>query len=188
MGEYTPQFTTFILCNDLPKIDKIDGGVERRLKVINFPVKFVDSPSKSNERKINRNLKGDITQDFINEMCLLMLETAYKHIKEDIIIPSSVKKQIDAYVNDNNPVKSFLDDVTVKADTPKDRIDMKTLYDMFKFSEYKDPNITKSVFKNQVIMNKIDIIESKRTFYATYLKFRPVETVEEEDVPNELDV
>ena len=55
--EFTPQAKYFLLCNDLPTINSSDGGIWRRIKVVNFGVKFVDEPKLQFERKINRDLK-----------------------------------------------------------------------------------------------------------------------------------
>ena len=32
------------MCNDLPKLANIDGGVVRRIEVVDFPSKFIDNP------------------------------------------------------------------------------------------------------------------------------------------------
>ena len=34
---YTPQFNVFLQCNDMPSIKKLDNGMTRRIRVINYP-------------------------------------------------------------------------------------------------------------------------------------------------------
>ena len=62
--EITPQLKHFIATNDLPKITSDDGGTWRRIRVIPFPMKFVENPDPNNpnEAKIDTKLKEKITQ------------------------------------------------------------------------------------------------------------------------------
>ena len=46
--EFVIHFMPYILCNDKPSLSNADGGVGRRVKVINHPMKFVDNPSENN--------------------------------------------------------------------------------------------------------------------------------------------
>jgi len=49
--EFEIQFTLHILCNDPPKLSKNDGGIERRVKLIPYPYKFVDEDTLVIEKK-----------------------------------------------------------------------------------------------------------------------------------------
>ena len=62
--EITPQLKHFIATNDLPKITSDDGGTWRRIRVIPFPMKFVENPDSKNEfeSKIDTKLKDKISQ------------------------------------------------------------------------------------------------------------------------------
>jgi len=44
-------------CNDKPKVDAQDGGTWRRLCVVNYPNKFVSSPSKPNELPEDKSIQ-----------------------------------------------------------------------------------------------------------------------------------
>ena len=39
-----PNLKWYYECNDLPSIPNIDGGVARRIEVVNFPSRFRDNP------------------------------------------------------------------------------------------------------------------------------------------------
>ena len=54
---YYPMFGIFIQCNKIPKVSKIDGGVIRRLRVIEFPFQFVENPGLPHERKVDPEVK-----------------------------------------------------------------------------------------------------------------------------------
>lgn len=54
---FTPQFGIFIQCNTIPSLSKVDGGVQRRLRVIEFPFQFVENPRMPQERQADNALK-----------------------------------------------------------------------------------------------------------------------------------
>ena len=130
---YRPQFTPFLQCNDMPTLNKMDGGINRRLKVINYPFKFVENPLKdTNERKINMNLKNDITPEFINEFLLILFEYAHKNIDMKIIVqPSAVINSSSEYLDNNNPVKEFINTYLELTSNQKDTLKCSTILDSF---------------------------------------------------------
>ena len=133
---YVNLFTPHMQCNIKPKIGKLDGGIIRRLRVINYPNKFVDVPMAENEKKKDYTLKDKLTKKaYINEFMLMILE----HIKiwskidiNDIIIPEEVKYETQEYVNDNNPLKNYLDKYVKITGNDKDRIKCAALYEHYK--------------------------------------------------------
>ena len=42
--EFKPQFKIVLMCNELPKLAGNDGGVARRIEVVDFVSKFIDNP------------------------------------------------------------------------------------------------------------------------------------------------
>ncbi len=44
MVEFTENFETFLICNDIPYCDDIDNAFSKRLRCINFPTEFVLEP------------------------------------------------------------------------------------------------------------------------------------------------
>ena len=98
---YKPQFCLFIQCNAKPQLNKIDKGIIRRFKIINYPFNFVDNPTDKYDKQIDRELKEKLSMltgenKLINEFMLLLLETAkkYKNIAlKDIEIPKQIKDE-----------------------------------------------------------------------------------------------
>ena len=43
-SEFKPQFKLMLMCNELPKLAGNDGGVNRRIEVVDFISKFTDNP------------------------------------------------------------------------------------------------------------------------------------------------
>jgi P4 family phage/plasmid primase-like protien len=98
----------FLACNELPEIKGEDTALWRRIRVVDFPSRFVDDPKESNEYKIDRTLpsrmREDITwrQTFIN----ILLEYYYKDVSE----PDEVKMRTNEYRNDNSNLESWLNE------------------------------------------------------------------------------
>jgi P4 family phage/plasmid primase-like protien len=107
---FKPQFGLFLQTNSIPKLNRPDGGVQRRLRVITFPFQFVADPTEPHHKAINCDLKDKIvkTPEWRDEMFHLLLE-CYEDIKQNgIKEPKEVLDASQEYMDDNNPVKSWL--------------------------------------------------------------------------------
>jgi P4 family phage/plasmid primase-like protien len=98
----------FLACNELPEIKGEDTALWRRIRVIDFPSRFVDDPKESNEFKIDRTLpsrmREDVTwrQTFAN----ILLDYYYKDVPE----PMEVKLKTNEYREENNDFNNWLDE------------------------------------------------------------------------------
>ena len=119
-------------CNDLPQIEKLDGGTIRRLRVVKFLSKFVDNPdpSKPNEYQIDKFLNEKLLQ--WPEIFMRLLLEKYKiYKKEGIIEPPEVVEATKEYEKDCNLIEQFLDDMVFE--DPKSRgFELKKLTMYFK--------------------------------------------------------
>ena len=112
--EYTPQYAMIINCNEIPELSKVDGNnaIKRRLRVIHFPTKFCDNPSKPNEKLgdplLNEKLKKDIRyrQAFLKILVDIWFK---KDLKKKIDTPPAILENSRKYIDDCNYVKRFLD-------------------------------------------------------------------------------
>jgi hypothetical protein len=52
MIDFTGNFITLLICNDIPDTDDIDNAFSKRLRCINFPTEFVMEPKKENQKKL----------------------------------------------------------------------------------------------------------------------------------------
>ena len=113
--EYTPQYAMIINCNEIPELSKVDGNnaITRRLRVIHFPTKFCDNPSKPNEKLgdplLNQKLKDDIRyrQAFLKILVDIWFS---KDLKTKIDTPPSICESSKAYMDNCNCVKAFLEE------------------------------------------------------------------------------
>jgi P4 family phage/plasmid primase-like protien len=98
----------FLACNELPEIKGEDTALWRRIRVIDFPSRFVDEPKNSNEYKIDRTLPSRMREDhswrqtFIN----ILLNYYYKDVKE----PFEVQVKTNEYRQENNDFFNWMDE------------------------------------------------------------------------------
>ena len=96
----------FLACNELPEIKGEDTALWRRIRVVDFPSRFVDDPKESNEYKIDRSLPSRMREDinwrkgFIN----ILLEYYYKDVPE----PEEVKLRTNEYRQENSEFEAWL--------------------------------------------------------------------------------
>lgn len=106
---YKPQFGLFLQTNTIPKLNKLDGGIKRRMVIVPFPLQFVERPSKPHERKVNTDLKDKICKsDAWRDEFMLLLLDAYRRIGDKIEKPSDVERETEDYLTENDPVKRWL--------------------------------------------------------------------------------
>ena len=74
---YKPKFTVVLSCNDIPKLAQLDGGVQRRIKIISFPFEFKTEITEDNHKPIDILLKTKIQNDtsYRNGFLYLMMDT-----------------------------------------------------------------------------------------------------------------
>jgi len=190
MIEFKPQMKYFLTCNQLPAVPSNDDGTWRRLRVIEFASKFMDSPTKPNEFVIDTMLKQKIEQwasTFISYL-IHIFNTEYKsktYLKEPDEVMASTKQ----YKMENDFYTEYIIDRIEVTSNPKNMIGCETLCEDFK-AWYK------RAYETKVIPKKSDIIKFmtktlgepvKRRFIN--IKFNSnVESDEETGPKNELDV
>lgn len=109
MVEFIAEFCFVSLCNDIPLFDKYDKGIERRLRVLSFPTKFVENPTQTNERQININLKS-IIGSYRNELMLMLIEYYQKYSGLENGLqqtPTMIKNAMKQQEENNNVLKFF---------------------------------------------------------------------------------
>jgi phage/plasmid-associated DNA primase len=117
----------FLACNELPEIKAEDTALWRRIRVVDFPSRFVEEPKADNEFMIDKSLPSRMREDsswrqtFMN----ILLEYYYKDIKE----PDEVKMKTNEYRQENNDFSNWLDEhIEVKQDEVLKLTDVCLLY------------------------------------------------------------
>lgn len=101
----------FLACNELPEIKGEDTALWRRIRVIDFPSRFVEDPKEENEYKIDRTLPSRMREDITWRQTFANLLLDYYN--KDIPEPNEVKIKTNEYRQENNPLVSWLEESIV---------------------------------------------------------------------------
>ena len=123
--EFKPQFKIILMCNDLPKLAGNDGGVARRIEVVDFISKFTNNPRPSNlnphqylaDLQLGEKLKQ------WNILFMIKLLDYYKlYDKEGTKSPASVTAATSVYITENDTIQKWIAEDLVDSDnvTPLD--------------------------------------------------------------------
>ena len=112
--DFTPQFLTLALANDLPKIIPYDVGVDNRARVISYTKSFVDEPKGGFELKIDYTLENEMKTLNFQKCFIQLLIESYAFFQKDRIEiePSEVcyaKKDWLGIARENDIMTSFLE-------------------------------------------------------------------------------
>ena len=155
--EFTPQFTLFLMCNQLPMVPSDDDGTWRRLRATPFNSRFVkdkDVDIKLNRYPIDKALKQKLPFWKI-PLIIKMLQEWREYDTNGIIVPEAVTEKTRDYRNSNDLVGQWINDCCVEVDNIIDGIneyapsEFENLYADFKEwsseQEEKNPPDKKSV-------------------------------------------
>jgi P4 family phage/plasmid primase-like protien len=98
----------FLACNELPEIKGEDQAIWRRIRVVDFPSKFVDEPKEANEYKIDRTLPSRMREDISWKQTFMQILLSYYY--KDITEPQEVKLKTNEYRQENNEFFNWLDE------------------------------------------------------------------------------
>jgi P4 family phage/plasmid primase-like protien len=154
--EFKPHAKFFLAANRIPTMSDIDGGVIRRLKITEFVSRFVEQFNAQEvedkymyEFKIDKELKNKLETYKTVFMCIL-LDYYRIYREEGIIPPDSVLKVTKKYENNNNNIKSFIDENIVKG-KKSDFITKDELKNLYKADRLLQTSFNKfTIFLNQI--------------------------------------
>ena len=184
--------TLFLECNEKPLIDAVDGGMVRRLRVINFNSKFLNkdeydsiineidnSNDMSNDDKINlksrygiikRTYKDKSFKEEYRQALFEILVNYYnKYNNDNETIPQLIKDECKIYLELSGDIIPFVNDNYYKPNDYKDKLTEATKYkvslvDLFNLFKSSDYyiNMTKEAKRN---LNKSKFQESMIKYY-----------------------
>jgi hypothetical protein len=180
--EFPIFFKVNIICNNLPTLSSIDGGIARRIRNINYPVQFVDNPDPNNKLQAlkNNEMCSILTTNEIRDTYVRLLIDRYINIAFKIkteIIPQQIQDACNDYIADSNPVLGFIMEEYVITNNDKDRISSSDLWADF-ISLNKDCKMTPSKFKTDLL--NISGITSKKISKVYFCGLRPKKDEDEE--------
>jgi P4 family phage/plasmid primase-like protien len=137
----------FLACNELPEIKGEDTALWRRIRVIDFPSRFVDDPKDANEYKIDRTLPSRMREDvsWRQTFMKILLTYYYKDVKE----PDIVKMKTNEYRQENNDFYNWMDENIKYSNDHSDYIELKSICELFLGKQKISPK-TSSKYKKEI--------------------------------------
>ena len=186
---YEPKFLINIQCNNKPDLGNLDKGILRRFKIINYKFNFVDNPKFKNEKLRDYDLIDKVkSQDFINNFIIMLIEKAeeYKDVDiKKIKIPESVKAETKDYIQENNPVLSFIENKLIITNDDNDKIKTADMVKMYNTDEDNERQLTQKDFHKYFKFNNFVIKKTKGIRY--YIGCKKKETEQLMDIEEEED-
>ena len=108
--KYKPQWVLFLQTNGIPKLNRPDGGIARRLRVVRFPYSFVQTPTAPHHKKVDIDLKDKIgkSAEWRDEFILLLIEFHKDMKMNGLVEPKEILEASQEYMEENNPVGTWL--------------------------------------------------------------------------------
>jgi P4 family phage/plasmid primase-like protien len=172
--QFVNQSTLHGAMNKKPALSGIDGGIKRRVKIIEYTTQFVETVRDTNyERLINPDFMKEVSSiEMRDAFVIMLLENWIKNVRDHkiITVPNCVIEASAEYCDGCDVVKQFLYDGYITTHNGKDRIKSNDLY--AKFKQYiKDNGIEKTLsdkkFKESMLdIRDITLKRSNGSFYC----------------------
>jgi len=169
-----PMITHFFLaCNQLPTLpkdmDPDDESLTRRLRVIDFPSRFVKNPSKHNEFPIDPQIPITLEDDLTWRQT--MMNILLRYVNKDVDVPESVMLRTQNYKEDQNEYRDWIKEHLKIEDG--NRISLKDICDAYKqnMKQNEKTHLKRYIereFNIECIQMKIDG-KSSKGFYGINL-------------------
>ena len=149
--EYKPQFKLVFLTNYLPKVPSNDEGTWRRLVVIMFNTKFVNDPTKPNERKKDPYISQKIVR-WASTFMFMLTEWFKIYKREGLKIqPEEISKATSEYRKESDAYEQFKDEFLLADPDGVVKLDESyTLFQDWYTKEYNDKAPIRREYKSNM--------------------------------------
>lgn len=138
--EFKTQFQIAISMNHLTGLSATDGGIERRMRIVKFPLKFCKDPlPNTNQRQVDESISKEFENDplFGEHFMSMLIERYVERVhNKPISVPDEVMQVSKEYIEDNDTIKKFLGDNVEITGLDTDMVLSTELYSVFRCSEY----------------------------------------------------
>ena len=153
--EFAITFQLNMFCNNKPELSSVDGGIARRLRVVEWKMKFVDEPDPNNKYQAPRDaeLMAKIkTDDIRNAFVRMLLDRWDKRVSafKLIPVPNEIKDASNDFVDDSNPVLGFIMSNYEITNNENDKIGSDKLFTHFAGS-CRDSKVCSKRFKDDML-------------------------------------
>ena len=111
--QFDPQFKIILMCNDLPKLGGNDGGLWRRIEVVEYISKFTDNPRPCPANPYQYEADEQLKKKLENWKIVFMVKLLEKYVvydKEGTKAPKEVKDKTKAYRASNDIISNWIDE------------------------------------------------------------------------------
>jgi putative DNA primase/helicase len=159
---FDPTFNVFMLCNEIPSLEKVEKAMIERLNIIKFEFTFVgaeDVDKHPNNRLIDKDLKKTLKENLEMKQAFIQLlfKYAFANVNKELRPPIESIEAKEEYLEEIDDVKQFLEKFVIETGNAKDKINMKVLYEAFKTHSRSDMayrDFSKSLERNGLTKTK----------------------------------
>ena len=155
------------MCNDLP-VPNVDGGIARRIEVVDFPSKFMENPRPTghNPHQVRDNTLGKRSSDWNLVFLFKLLDYYTKFVEGGTKAPPSVTEATQVYFIENDLIQKWIkEDLTECEDTKS----FNTLYQTFVAWCENEGKNHKKIEKSE-IKKALEEVQTKGTYGLQYGK------------------
>tara|TARA_B100001094_G_scaffold64273_1_gene60295 strand:- start:6411 stop:8933 length:2523 start_codon:yes stop_codon:yes gene_type:complete len=172
--EFKPQFKLILTCNTLPTIPSNDGGTWRRLRVLDFPSKFVDDPTEPNEYKKDNDL-DDKMKTWKEVFMYTLIQTYPKYKSQGLQEPPSIQRFTKEYQKRSDLLLDYLNDAVDFTNDKNDVMELIPLHEKFKVwyeSGYGAKPPSRKIFKDYI--DRINSLGPSKNMKYRGIKYKKV--------------
>lgn len=159
--EFPIQFQIFICCNNKPELSSVDGGIARRLRIVDWKRRFLEptnpiyDPDNSDHILCDVDMIGKMSSKNVKDAFIRMLIDRWENRiskMNKIPVPVEVVEASNSFVEDSNPVLGFVRaNYKITKDYPKEGVQTSKLYDAFLLYAGRNCGISNKRFKDDMM-------------------------------------
>jgi P4 family phage/plasmid primase-like protien len=177
--KYVPQFTLILQTNTIPRLNKVDGGIQRRLRIVRFPFQFVATPTLPHHRPGDPDVKDRKCKSaaWRDEFILMLIERLPILLKwKTLVAPLKVREATAGYLDDHNPLKEWLEENYVITHCEGDRVSASDLRRDFMIAK-PESALSAVKFKELMGFNGVETGRFSSGVFFVGLKPRPTHII-----------
>lgn len=128
-SSFYPTHTLFLLTNHKPHAGAHEYAFWDRLRLVNFPYRYVDNPTRENERLRDRTIPDRLEQELPGILAWLVRGCLLWQ-RDGIAPPKSVLAATEEYQREEDHVQDFVDECLLLTE-PTDRVSATEIYDLY---------------------------------------------------------
>lgn len=149
--QFEPAYKCFLVCKTMPTLSEKSQSETWRIRVINFPIKFVDNPDPNNPNEKQINSELFLKLETCASAFLSILVEYYKKYKTDgFKEPNSVLGTV-KYQEENDKIKYFIDEfIKIERDAIIQPMTLYLNFEKWFKQQYKEVPVEKNTFQDYV--------------------------------------